>query len=325
MDIRTRFLVLSDTHAGRVGVPDLPVDVAIHCGDLTDESKMDEFRTSLELLQTINAPLKLVIAGNHDFTLDIPAFRKIIAGADSSITPEEIKRAYGDFGDAEQLLVEASRNGIVFLGEGIHHFNLQNGASLTVYASPFTPSKEAGGGFQFRRGEYHDFNIGDGRAVDVVITHGPPKGVLDFTDSRERGGCEHLFAAIARARPRLHCFGHIHEGWGAKLVAWRDHPGENPTHFTDIDNGSSVLLDSLSTIGPGKWDTPETILEKEARKRAFMMDGYRSTSHCALDEHPLELGRKTLFVNAAIEALDKEETQLPWVVDIELPASSAAC
>ncbi|GAB1312477.1 Metallophosphoesterase domain-containing 1 [Madurella fahalii] len=326
MNIKTRFLILSDTHAGEVVLPNLPVDVAIHCGDLTDESKMDEFRTSLKFLRAINAPLKLVIAGNHDFTLDTPVFRKIVAGADASITPGEIERVYGDFGNAEQLLAEASRNGIVFLSEGIHHFDLQNGASLTVYASPFTPSREAGGGFQFKRGEHHDFAIGEGRAVDVVITHGPPKGVLDLTDTKVRGGCEHLFAAVARARPRLHCFGHIHEGWGAKLVAWRGQPSENPSHFTDIVNGSSVLLDSLATIGPGKWDTPETILEKENRKRALKKDGYRLTSHCALDEHPLELGRKTLFVNASIEPLNKEDgAQLPWVVDIELPATSLTC
>ncbi|KXX82374.1 hypothetical protein MMYC01_201287 [Madurella mycetomatis] len=129
---------------------------------------MGEFRTSLELLQAINASLKLVIAGNHDFTLETHIFRKIVAGVDASITPEEIKGVCGDFGDAERLFVEASHNGIVFLSEGIHHFNLQNGASLAVYTSPFTLSKEAGGGFQFKRGEYHDFTIGGGRAVDVV-------------------------------------------------------------------------------------------------------------------------------------------------------------
>lgn len=51
-------------------------DVAIHCGDLTEESKLEEYRASIQLLKDIHAPLKLVIAGNHDFTMDIPAFRK---------------------------------------------------------------------------------------------------------------------------------------------------------------------------------------------------------------------------------------------------------
>jgi len=73
--ITTRFLVISDTHAGEgLTVPNVPVDVAIHCGDLTDGSKLDEFRITLDLLRTINAPLKLFIAGNHDFTIDIPIY-----------------------------------------------------------------------------------------------------------------------------------------------------------------------------------------------------------------------------------------------------------
>ncbi|KAK4113432.1 Metallo-dependent phosphatase [Canariomyces notabilis] len=228
-DIKTRFLVISDTHAEKgLAIPDLPVDVAIHCGDLTNESKLDEFRTTLDLLRTINAPLKLVIAGNHDFTLDTPMFMKKRAQAEAvfSIEPGLIKKEYGDFGDARQLFGDARVDGIVFLDQGVHHFNLDNGASLTVHASAFTPSVDADWGFQYKRGEHYDFAINNG--VDVVITHGPPKGVLDLTASKQRGGCEHLFAAVARARPRLHCFGHIHEGWGAKLVAWRDTPSESP-------------------------------------------------------------------------------------------------
>ena len=51
-------------------------DVAIHCGDLTAESNIDEYRASVQFLWALNAPLKLVIAGNHDFTLDILIFQK---------------------------------------------------------------------------------------------------------------------------------------------------------------------------------------------------------------------------------------------------------
>lgn len=77
MNVKTRFLIISDTHAEEFPpIPDLPVDVAIYCGDLTDESKLHEFQASLRLLQNIDAPLKLVIAGNHDLTLDIPTLRK---------------------------------------------------------------------------------------------------------------------------------------------------------------------------------------------------------------------------------------------------------
>lgn len=316
MDIKTRFLIISDTHAGDFFIPDLTVDVAIHCGDLTDESKIDEFRRSLDLLKGINAPLKLVIAGNHDFTLDIPTFQRKAdhATAASSIEAELIKRGYGDFGEARQLFADS--DDITYLDEGIHHFTLQNGARLIVFASPFTPSL-GDWGFQFKRGDGHDFAIED---ADVVITHGPPKGVLDLTASQQRGGCNHLFAAIAKTRPRLHCFGHIHEGWGAKLVAWRgEEATEDPSHFTDIDNTFSTLVESLTTLKPGKWDTPQVIHDKTKEFQRLTKEGFRGTSHCSDDEHPITPGRHTLFVNAALEALEGGQVQLPWVVDIELP------
>jgi hypothetical protein len=55
--------------------------------------------------------------------------------------------------------------------------------------------------------------------VDIVMTHGPPKGVLDVVDG-ENEGCDMLLKAVGRARPLMHCFGHIHEGHGAQVVKW---------------------------------------------------------------------------------------------------------
>ncbi|KAK0740864.1 Metallo-dependent phosphatase-like protein [Schizothecium vesticola] len=326
-DIKTWFLIISDTHANqkiRLSTLQEAVDVAIHCGDLTDGSKIAEYHTTLNLLQTTNAPLKLVIAGNHDFTLDTPMHQKKAAEAHRlfSIDPALMNKEYGDFGDARKLfdtVNTSTHRGIIFLDEGIHRFDLANGASLTVYASPFTPSIEADWGFQYRRSESHDFNIIP--TVDIVITHGPPKGVLDVTASKRRGGCEQLFAAVAKAKPRLHCFGHIHEGWGAKAVAWRVDVGESPTHFSAIDNGASAVVESLATLRPGRWDTPDTIAEKDARLRSLNKKGYRHTSHCTGDEHPIIPGQSTLFANAAIEPESEGEgQQLPWIIDLELPA-----
>ncbi|KAF2190592.1 hypothetical protein K469DRAFT_811524, partial [Zopfia rhizophila CBS 207.26] len=60
--------------------------------------------------------------------------------------------------------------------------------------------------------------IPDFPAIDVMMTHGPPLGRLDKTYRGEPVGCEHLLRAARRCKPRLHCFGHIHEGWGAERV-----------------------------------------------------------------------------------------------------------
>lgn len=324
MAINTRFLILSDTH-GEDFRPQInasqPVDVAIHCGDLTEESKVDEFRTTLKLLTAINAPLKLVIAGNHDFTMDIPQFKKKVSDVQPPLDPDLVKKVYGDFGEARELFDQAAAAGIVFLDEGTHHFTLENGALLTVYASPFTPSL-GDWGFQFKREQGHDFSIGKG--ADVVITHGPPRGILDVADSGQRAGCASLFAAAARARPRLHCFGHIHEGWGAKLVTWRERISYTPSHFSDIDNGRSFVVENLSSIRGGKRDTSEDAAEKAKKLEGFAAQGCRATSHCAGDENPLEPGQQTLFVNAAIQGIEENQSHLPWLVDIELPAAGSA-
>ena len=58
----------------------------------------------------------------------------------------DIKSAYGACEEARQLFEseEAKAAGIVFLDEGTHRFELANGALLTVYASPYTPSLSEG-------------------------------------------------------------------------------------------------------------------------------------------------------------------------------------
>ena len=116
----------------------------------------------------------------------------------------------------------------------------------------------------------------------------------------------------------MHCFGHIHEGWGAKLVTWRKYSGEKASHLTDIDNEQSVSIDNLAEY-----------------KRRLGLHGKgqvecSTTSHCLGDPHPLKWGLQTLFVNAAIESapgdLDGESlppTQPSWLVDLELPAATS--
>lgn len=86
--IRTRLLILSDTHGHALPDPDdnttttqiirsgfcrplPPADVALHCGDLTLRSTPAELETTLDLMREVDAPLKLVIPGNHDSSLDM--------------------------------------------------------------------------------------------------------------------------------------------------------------------------------------------------------------------------------------------------------------
>jgi len=107
-----------------------------------------------------------------------------------------------------------------------------------VYASAYTPEFN---GYAFAYGfeEYRLTSDGKGTNpipadVDIVMTHGPPRIPPSFQmpgsagyklDTNSRGdhiGCSHLWQAIQGAKPFLHCFGHIHEGYGAQDLAWSE-------------------------------------------------------------------------------------------------------
>lgn len=55
--------------------------------------------------------------------------------------------------------------------------------------------------------------------LDILITHGPPKGILDRCADGYRAGCEHLLWEVDVAGgPKYHVFGHIHEDGGKQEV-----------------------------------------------------------------------------------------------------------
>ncbi|RSL39748.1 hypothetical protein CEP53_013832 [Fusarium sp. AF-6] len=318
--IKTRFLILSDTHGLQFQEDrklHKSVDVAIPCGDLTGDSRLHDFKQAIELLKEIDAPLKIVIAGNHDFTLDDLAFEQKITEA-SRLAQEDledsIKTEYGDYGDARRLLHEARDQGTVFLEQGSHQLTLDNGALLKVYACPYTPATGNSSDWGFQYSGAHEFAIEKG--TDVVVTHGPPHGIMDMTTERQRIGCPQLFAAVARAQPKLHCFGHVHNSWGAKLVAWRPTISDKPSHFSDIDNGKSVVIESLSRLKGSKFESTEVREAREDTAERYKSQRCCRTSHCDGDDRPLGSG-ETLFVNAAVMG-DDELSQYPWLVYIEL-------
>lgn len=213
-----RLLILSDTHDSAFPDPEsLPdVDVVIHCGDLTMIGGLSNFRKALESLSACPAELKLVIPGNHDVSLDPTWWAKNLDEDDDPAEPER----------ARELFANYVSKGVRLLEEGTHKITLHDGRSLTLYASPYTPEFN---GYAFAYAEEEDrFNTG-AHAVppdaDIVITHGPPLVTatdyrLDLGRNGEHCGCSKLWTAIERTRPRLHCFGHIHEGYGAQAVRW---------------------------------------------------------------------------------------------------------
>ncbi|VUC21461.1 unnamed protein product [Clonostachys rosea] len=287
--VNCRFLILSDTHGEDLPLQfdfnDSSIDVLIHCGDLTTESKLHEFRKTLQMIDNIKASLKLVIPGNHDFTLDKASYTALLDR--EHLEKALVEKIYGKYGRVGEIF--ADYQDIHLLDEGMHTFGLPNGANFKVFASPFTPS-ESNMGFHYPPGDKYTWEIGE---TDVVITHGPPEGILDRTISRTRAGCPQLFAAIARQRPRLHCFGHIHEGWGAKLVTWRENVSKEPSHFTDIDNGKSTTIATLASLNQALYgDRQDGEGDSKQPKLKRLQGGGVHTSCCTVDECCIEKGAK---------------------------------
>jgi predicted phosphodiesterase len=124
--VRTRFLVISDTHGFRY-LPDTkpvePIDVVIHCGDITGSSQLAEFQAAIQLLHQIPAPLKLIIPGNHDFTLDEPTYRHLLHKWRKRRSLPNMLRSHGQPGDARRLFDEAAKHNtsestVLYLDEG---------------------------------------------------------------------------------------------------------------------------------------------------------------------------------------------------------------
>ena len=213
------------------------VDLLLHTGDLTNFGELESLREAIKMLGTIEAELKLVIAGNHDISLD--ATPRI-----ENMSDEE----YAKYHEAALEIMtgpSGKEAGITYLQEGTYTFTLSNGATFRVYASPYTAGS---GGWAFPYEALEDrFNdakqtnrtsiatnpISSG--VDIVMTHGPPHSILDQVDDQNLG-CPNLLRAVSRTRPLMHCFGHIHEGHGANIVTWKpDGSVKDPLSATPLE------------------------------------------------------------------------------------------
>ncbi|KAF2130813.1 Metallo-dependent phosphatase [Dothidotthia symphoricarpi CBS 119687] len=319
--IKTRFLVISDTHSSTLAQnasdndtsfrPPLPrADVLLHCGDLTMIGHLHEYEKTLDMLQSIDADLKLVIAGNHDISLDEEYYtRKGKYMHRKNGHDEEMPQKAREMWKGER----AKRAGVTYLEEGTHTFDLKNGSKLRVYASPYQPVF-CDWAFPYNRNEdrYNppeqctpnaipvaDNAVPSFPDIDVMMTHGPPLGVLDAVRNGERVGCVHLLRAARRCKPRLHCFGHIHEGWGAQRVRWNGDDALDVKIEEHIEEAKDIEVDR----------------EEMIERRAAHVD-ISQGSKMAVD-----FGKETLMVNASIMTVSYKPWNGPWLVDVDLEKS----
>lgn len=159
--ITTTIFVVSDTHGESFTAPNCEVDVAIHCGDLTETCYMDQFRRSITALKRVKAELSLVIPGNHDWAFEPDVHKNNTHSKGyfrrahfSSKTQGSLDMKESECMERREALSYLEKEGIHFLEEGRHVFHLTNGARLCVFASPWTPkdSKGSAPGFRYAKG-----------------------------------------------------------------------------------------------------------------------------------------------------------------------------
>jgi len=204
-----RVVCLSDTHSLHSHLPKLPAGhILLHAGDFTNVGKKGDCDNFAEYIAAIDIPEKVVIAGNHDVAYD----------ADVYLGPgrQGPGPLYHRFHRNAPLLDPAAlkdqlRQVCTYLEDDL----ATTRAGLRIAGSPWQPWF-CDWGFNLARGEEC---LAKWRAVpaavDILLTHGPPLGHGDRCRGGNRAGCGNLLEEVeGRIAPKLHVFGHIHEGYG---------------------------------------------------------------------------------------------------------------
>ncbi|KAK7523846.1 calcineurin-like phosphoesterase [Phyllosticta citriasiana] len=252
---RTRFVLISDTHNQ---TPKLPAgDVLIHAGDLSNTGSHSELRKTVDWLQKAPFEVKIVVAGNHDVTLD-EAFYADHGAHFHNQHPENA---------LECVDLLRSSPSITYLAHESRTVALQNGTTFSVFGSPYSPYCGATWAFQYPRDDaaaaaaaiWNDIPLD----TDVLVTHAPPQHHCDANATGHADGCKALREALWRIRPCMHVCGHRHEGRGAERVRWKidqpmfsSYPLEERTHiWADPGAGTNKLsLVDLSARGGNPLD-----------------------------------------------------------------------
>jgi Icc-related predicted phosphoesterase len=196
---------ISDTHSKHNQVTSsLPGgDVLIHAGDISNKGYRNEIQDFIKWFSTIeNYTHKIFIAGNHDFGCQ-----------DEVLAVQELLR----LNPGSEYLYDD----LFLIGKDEDDYD----DMVKVWGSPWQP-------------EFYNwaFNLPRQGAelktvwnmipsdVDILVTHGPPHGHLDYVDyAKQNVGCELLRDRIDLIKPKIHVFGHIHSSYGYKF--------DGTTHF----------------------------------------------------------------------------------------------
>ena len=193
-----KLVLLSDTHGFHRKVKIPPGDVLIHCGDFTSHGREADVRDFNEWVGTVPCPVRLCIAGNHDWAM-------------TRFKHDQFNHYGSVFSRDRQA--ELTSNFTYLCDSGITI------EGIKFWGSPVTP-QFCDWAFMLdgdSNRAHHWKRIPDD--TNVLITHGPARGILDANVRGELCGDEQLRQRAGQlAGLKLHCSGHIHESYNSKDV-----------------------------------------------------------------------------------------------------------
>lgn len=173
---------ISDTHSLHRQIKLSGGDLLIHAGDVCNRGTEGEVLAFIQWFEKQDYVHKIFIAGNHDWFF------------------EEYSDNY-----IRKLLPES----VYYLNDSGIEIN-----KVKFWGSPIQPTF-FNWAFNRERGaeiDQHWQKIPSD--TDILITHGPPFGILDKTVGNLNVGCEMLRKKVDALQPKIHVFGHIHEARG---------------------------------------------------------------------------------------------------------------
>lgn len=183
-----KIIITSDTHNEHEKLDIPKCDLFIHCGDSTKKGSKKEIEAFLKWVSNIKSKYKIIISGNHDDAFESkPHWVK-------SIMP----------------------NNIIYLQDSSVELD-----GLKIYGSPAIPMRKIKSSSVFKHSKEFMPEIWRQIPVDtdILITHTPPKGILDLSKKGDLCGCNDLKNRLNDLNNlKLHCFGHIHESYGVKKI-----------------------------------------------------------------------------------------------------------